>query len=333
TGLNNSKVESLNYSTQNIEKRVNLGNPGTKGNRSSYQTGKIVGGQPQGALDKINALPLYKSQYVVTDKIKNDLVKFRIGVIDNNNPKKKTYIHFRAFLGGFSDNYSATWNPLNYLGRGEKLYTYSGFDRQVSLSWTVAAQSKKELEPMYQKLNYLASSLAPDYTGNGFMKGNLAELTVGGYFYNQPGIITSMNLSISDDTPYEIAINDLGKQDRTLPELPMIVRVDNFNFIPIHNFRPALQDNAYGTAEEVYGDVNGFGDERFIALNGDKMKESLYGSSGLRDSLRQQQAAAEQERQKQATEAETQNAAARFIESLDNGLDETGETFDVSRIA
>ncbi len=255
--------------------RINMVDPTTSTrNLISYTNGSGLG-----PIDKVNARSLYKSD-TVSDVDTNDLVKFRIAIIDNQNPSLKTYVHFRAFLGGFSDSYSATWNPQNYLGRGEKLYTYSGFDRQVSLSWTVAAQSKEELIPMYKKLNYLASTLAPDYKGNGFMKGNLAELTVGGYFHNQPGIITSMNLSIADDTPYEIAINDLGDQDKTLAELPMIVRVDNFNFIPIHNFRPALQENTYGEENgDGTGDVTVFGDERFIGLNGDGRDESLYGKT------------------------------------------------------
>lgn len=269
--------------------RINMVDPTTSTrNLISYTKGSGLG-----PIDKVNARSLYKSD-TVSDVDTNDLVKFRIAIIDNQNPSLKTYIHFRAFLGGFSDNYSAGWNPQTYLGRGEKLYTYSGFDRQVSLSWTVAAQSKKELIPMYKKLNYLASTLAPDYKGNGFMKGNLAELTVGGYFHNQPGIITSMNLSIADDTPYEIAINDLGEQDKTLAELPMIVRVDNFNFIPIHNFRPALQENIYGEDNgDGTGDVSIFGSERFIGLNGDGMEESLYGGTPQQ---------AEQERQKQASQ-------------------------------
>ena len=269
--------------------RINMVDPTTSTrNLISYTKGSGLG-----PIDKVNARSLYKSD-TVSDVDTNDLVKFRIAIIDNQNPSLKTYVHFRAFLGGFSDNYSAGWNPQTYLGRGEKLYTYSGFDRQVSLSWTVAAQSKKELIPMYKKLNYLASTLAPDYKGNGFMKGNLAELTVGGYFHNQPGIITSMNLSIADDTPYEIAINDLGEQDKTLAELPMIVRVDNFNFIPIHNFRPALQENIYGEGNgDGTGDVSIFGGERFIGLNGDGMEESLYKETPQQ---------VEQERQKQATQ-------------------------------
>ena len=40
------------------------------------------------ALDKITAMPLYSSEAVTQDKqgFKNDLVKFRIGVVDNKGP-------------------------------------------------------------------------------------------------------------------------------------------------------------------------------------------------------------------------------------------------------
>ena len=53
-----------------------------------------------------------------------DLVKFRIAAIDNNNPLKKEFIHFRAYIDSFSDSYNATWNPQKYMGRGETFYKY-----------------------------------------------------------------------------------------------------------------------------------------------------------------------------------------------------------------
>lgn len=299
TGLNNSKVESLNYSTQNIEKRVNLGNPGTKGNRSSYQTGKIVGGQPQGALDKINALPLYKSQYVVTDKIKNDLVKFRIGVIDNNNPKKKTYIHFRAFIDDYSDSYNANWNSERYVGRGDAVYRYGGFDRSINLSWTVAAQSKDELIPMYQKLNYLASISAPDYSPYGYMRGNLITLTVGGWLHEQVGFIDGITYSVPQESPWEIAIPD-GKgtdvseggisKDPSVKEMPMIIKVSGFKFTPIQSFLPQIQQNQFaGGATSIKGMekaltngsfIKSFGNERYIQLsNGTDLEKDITGEA------------------------------------------------------
>jgi hypothetical protein len=278
--LNNSKILSNSPSylfedNKTIEGRVNLNNPANPNrNLISYTKGTGLG-----PVDKINALPIYKSENVTSNPIKNDLVKFRIAVIDNQDPKQKTFIHFRALLGSISDNYTANWNPVKYLGRGEEFFTYGGFGRTVSLDWTIAAQSKEELIPMYKKLNYLASTLAPDYSPNGYMKGNLVQLTVGGYFYEQPGIITSMNLSINDDTPYEVAINDEGRSDKSVKELPMIIRVTGFNFTPIHNFRPSLQNITTPMGNASLTDTNTYGNQRFIALaNGSGSLNNNYDS-------------------------------------------------------
>ena len=281
---------SLDYTTKNIESRVNLGDPGKRGNRSSY----TIGYQPSGsvltvegnsgyknALDKINAYPLYRSGEVTGDDTKNDLVKFRIGVISNENPNLKTYIHFRAFIDSFADNYSAEWGSQNYMGRGEKFYKYKGFDRKVSMSWTVAAQSKQELIPMYQKLNYLASVCAPDYSSNGYMQGNLITLTVGGYFQEQVGIMTSINFDIPQESPWEIAIPDSSNPtttggegnkistDPSVKEMPMIINVSGFSFIPIHDFVPRVQQNKFQKTNEDgigTGFIGEYGKEHYINL-------------------------------------------------------------------
>jgi hypothetical protein len=109
------------------------------------------------------------------------------------------------------------------------------------MGWTVAAQSKQELIPMYKKLNYLASSLTPYYTGKGYMAGNLVQLTVGGYLYETVGIINSLTYDIPEESPWEIGINDVGDYDSSVKELPHIIRVTNFSFTPIQNFIPSVQ--------------------------------------------------------------------------------------------
>ena len=269
---NGTKVETLDYTRpeNRIEGRVHLGNPGKRGvSRKNYQKGL---GE---ALDKLTALPLYKGPFQLGADKGNDLVKFRIGVIDNTNPSQKTFIHFRAFIDSMSDNYSAQWNNEKLMGRGEEFYKYNGFTRQVSLSWTVAAQSKQELIPMYQKLNYLASSLTPDYSNVGYMGGNLVSLTLGGYFYEQPGIITSMTLEVPSESPWEIGIpvNEGGtsmgvKSDKDVKELPHIIKVTGVNFIPIHTFTPQLQQNNYDGISAGDGKyISSFGKERYIALS------------------------------------------------------------------
>ena len=123
---------------------------------------------------------------------------------------------------------------------------------------------------MYQKLNYLASTLAPDYSNVGYMQGNLITLTMGGWFYEQPGLITGMSLEVPDDSPWDIALGPDGASDSTVKEMPMIIKVSGFNFIPIHNFVPRVQQNTFARtihqgAEENY--INSYGKERYLALN------------------------------------------------------------------
>lgn len=239
-------ADAPNYTGEyRLEERTSLGDPGnrTGKNLTSYTNGfDNSGAASSRSYDKINASEI--------DDENNDLVNFTIKAINNDDPTLTTDIQFRAFLNQISDNFSADWNPTKYIGRGENFYNYGGFDRKVSLSWTVAAQSKIELIPMYKKLNYLASLCAPDYSANGYMRGNLVRLTIGGYFYNQPGIITGFNYSMNEDnSTWEIGIDDVGENDESVKVLPHMIKVESFNFIPIHTFTPKKVESITDTQQ------------------------------------------------------------------------------------
>ncbi len=218
---------------KNIENRLSLGDPGKTRNVIKYSAG-------QEALDKINARPVYTATGPDHGRENhgNDLVKFSIGILQNDGNGKSNYIHFRALIEGFSDNYTANWSDTQYVGRGEKFYNYGGFSREISMGWTVYAQSKAELIPMYKKLNYLATSLAPDYSPGGFMRGSLARLTVGGYLYNQLGIIKGLTYTIPDESTWEIGIDENGGYDNSVKELAHMIKVSGFTFIPIQDKVP-----------------------------------------------------------------------------------------------
>ena len=128
---------------------------------------------------------------------------------------------------------------------------------------------------MYRKLNYLASTITPDYSATGYMRGNIVTLTIGGYLYEQPGIITSLNYTMNDEnSSWEIGIDSDGNEDTSVKQLPHVIKVSGFNFIPIHNFVPRLQQ--YDPEVVVYGP------ERYIALankNGDNWDVNLAGVS------------------------------------------------------
>ena len=279
---------SYSNSSNRIENRYKLGDPGIRSkNITNYVSGSSVEGKYL-PLDAITSYGLYKSKEA--DKI-SDLVNFRIGIIDNNLPNEKVYIHFRAFLDSMDDNYNAEWNDFKYMGRGESFYRYNGFSRTINLSWTVAAQSKQELIPMYHKLNYLASSLAPDYSANGYMRGNLATLTVGGYLYEQPGIIKSINYSVPQESPWEIGIDNIGVNDinngidRGVNQLPHMIKVTGFQFVPIHTFVPKLQQNGYLMDEGGGGELELFGKEKYISLKNEDGKDNYFPLNSLRQGV------------------------------------------------
>jgi hypothetical protein len=217
--------------------RVKLGKVDQRVNRSNYANPDEFGIYS----DLINRLELYKSPNQAGIDKTRDLIKFRFAVL---TPDDTTYLHFRAFLKEFNDNYSGNWNKFNYIGRAESFYTYENFDRSFSFSFTIAAQTRDEMAPLYRKIVYLASSTAPTYSDAGYMRGTLTRITIGDYFRELPGIIESVTYSWRDGYPWEITLNnpesvEEGEEgpDIDMQELPMVLDC-TINFKPIHKFTP-----------------------------------------------------------------------------------------------
>ena len=166
-----------------------------------------------------------------------DIIKFRIEFL-NNDTNTNEILAFRAYIDDFSDGMQARWNSYRYMGRGEDFYIYDGFTRDISVAFTIYAHSPAEMAPLYQKLNYLMSAFAPDYSSANKMRGNIGYLTVGDYIYQQPGVFTDIKLSGMLDTHWEIALNEPERgSDQNQYEIPKHIKV-NLSFKPIHNFLP-----------------------------------------------------------------------------------------------
>ena len=80
-----------------------------------------------------------------------------------------------------------------------------------------------------------------------------------------------INLEVPGESPWEIGIGEgTNQKDSSVKELPMIVKVTGFTFVPIHNFVPKIQRNFYGGNEDPkenkVGFVSKYGDERYIGL-------------------------------------------------------------------
>ena len=272
------------YPKQNKALRTGMGDPGQHityavdgVNRERNLFDYSIPAFDMEALDKITALKMYESEGPNHELPINDLCKFRIAVI-NNGPsegRKATYLHFRAYINGFTDNYAATWNDVQYVGRGNVFKNYSGFTRDIQMGFTIAATSKAELIPMFTKLNFLASSLAPDYSESGFMRGNMIRMTVGGYLYEVPGVLTTLTYTIPDDTTWEIGIDAEGKIDPSVKELPHRIEV-SLAFTPVENFLPSRQRLLY----DDDGVLTAVGNETFISLSNGRNNNYL-GENGI----------------------------------------------------
>jgi hypothetical protein len=231
-----SSVAKSDYEKFNITTRVKIGNPGARpANLRTNINDVFEPGQ-----DKINMSDIVQGR---TDAdgiggFERDLIKFAFETIINKDPSKTNATFFRAFLTGYNDNHNAEWAASRYTGRGENFYTYQGFDRVVNFNFKVAAQSKQEMRFLYRKLNYLLSTLYPDYNSAGFMRGNITKLTIGDLFVRTPGILESLQLNVDDQYAWEIAMDEPeGGSSSDMLETPQIMDV-GVQFKPILNTLP-----------------------------------------------------------------------------------------------
>ena len=208
--------------------------------------------------------PIYSSIAVAKDMQNSDFIKFWIARLDNNSTDgTKEYIHLRAYLSGLSDSFQAGFNSFKYVGRAETFQTYNSFDRSFSFSLKVAALSRVELVPLIQKVNRIASLTAPDYSSGGFMRSNIVYLTLGDYLDNVPGFIQSVNITIPDDTSFEIARDENGEPETTLvdgtevrtQQLPKYVEMQ-ISFKPIHSILPEVKGKFIGSNDTFLASSN-----------------------------------------------------------------------------
>jgi len=187
-------------------------------------------------IDKISAANIFQRKNLESlDSTFKDYIKFRIAVVDSENPLNDNVILFRALLDNLTDNYSGNWNSFKYNGRAEEFYVYDGFKRGINFGFKIHTQTRHEQRPLWRKLNYLVAQTAPEYK-NRRMRGVFSRLTIGDWMNEIPGFFTSVNLSWNTAYPWEIR-HDADGADRDLNEYPHILDV-SCEFQPVHNFAP-----------------------------------------------------------------------------------------------
>ena len=238
-----SFLAKSDYLTNNRQSTFGMSDPGLR-SKDVSDISALSSGTPS---DSINLSSIYKSNTVSSSLSDSDLIPFYFQVVNNDDPSQYEFIHFRAYLENFSDNFAGNWQSFKYSGRGENFYIYDSFQRTISFGFTIAIESRAEQSPQYQKINYLASLTSPDYAQNsGFMRGCFVKMTVGDYLQQVPGFLTSVNYTVANNIPWDIARGVDGKLLTNTKILPTVIST-NVNFTPVHSFVPKKGANFIST--------------------------------------------------------------------------------------
>ena len=161
----------------------------------------------------------------------SDTIPFGFRIIGGDS------MQFRAYLTTLSDSYSGQWNKTQMLGRPENFKSYNGFERNINLGFKIAAETRKDLLPLYRKINTLVSTTAPTFDQSGlFMRGTLVKVRVGDYLHNQICNVENVALSWALDYPWEVQLQ--GREtEKDVQVLPHILDV-SMTLGAIHNFVP-----------------------------------------------------------------------------------------------
>jgi len=182
--------------------------------------------------------------------------KLHAGTLDENpfTATKDDIIVFRAIITSLSDNFNASWNGFQLIGRGDQNYQYEGFSRELNVDFIVFATDRDEVKPIWRKLNALAGYTAPEYTNdsnNLGLVGPWMRITIGDLFNQQPVILKSISYSLMDnDTTWDINI----EKDPQMMQVPHKIQV-NLQFTPITDWLPQKGGKFYSLAKRHDGET------------------------------------------------------------------------------
>tara|TARA_B100000287_G_C20674716_1_gene794762 strand:- start:3817 stop:6369 length:2553 start_codon:yes stop_codon:yes gene_type:complete len=174
--------------------------------------------------------------------LESDLLPFYIKDMRDNS-----FIFFRAYIEGLTENVSADWNEETFVGRSESVFTYTKANRDISFSLKVYAHTQEELDMIYRKINRLTSLCYPDYqTDNiNFMgkmrpKPPITKLRLGELYGKANkelgGFIKSLTYSFPENSTWET------QRGKRVPKHAII----SITYQVIHDRTPNMDTNFIG---------------------------------------------------------------------------------------
>ena len=225
------RAEKENWGTNNINTRVNFGNPGGNPIEANRKTDRIEWWKTAtegDRFDKVNA------SEIGADDI-NDLVHLWFQAEGGSK------VQFRGTAKGITETFSPSWDSIKYNGRADQAYKYTTFERSLSFNFQVYATSRIDMKPIWTKLQYLSTMTMPQYGEENGYQGTLVRFRLGSLYNGKLAFIESLSYNMSDETPWEISM--LGSNE-PIGELPMGIDV-SIGLKILGDNRPQLAQTVY----------------------------------------------------------------------------------------
>jgi hypothetical protein len=165
--------------------------------------------------------PYYKGQekYVPYTQTKQDVLannKYDIISLAING------IRLLGTITGLADNTTPSYTDVKPVGSGFKFYLYDSWEREISFKFQMYADNKEQLDLIWKKAENIKKLTLPTPKGQLGVFGKLISLKIGNIINSSYGFLTTCNLTVSDDSPWEITT---GSQKPFLFEMDITYKV------------------------------------------------------------------------------------------------------------
>jgi hypothetical protein len=212
----------------------------------------------------------------VFDRYDSDIMTVVFRGVDPFSQNEERWL-FSAYMTGFRDNFDATWNDINYIGRSETFYVYSKFRRSVSFNLRIPCFNRTQLFEKHRALGQLASTTAGRYSGEtNALGGVLLRLNVGSYLVGEYATLNSLNYTVPDDTNWDIT-----------PEARLAMYIEaSFSFNIVHQKLPQYLPSKDNPTAGFFGYLQNSvpGDAEFLQIpNRDKAQQQAINDTFITD--------------------------------------------------
>lgn len=147
---------SLGAITSEAAKALNAPSMDHTVKKSSLKYGGIYGkSNPAENSDRISTEDREKFE----DVLESEYVPFYIHDVRTNE-----IVSFHAFLASLSDSYTASYDPIEGMGRVESGKIYKSTNRKLDFSFWLVSTSPEDFDSMWLKINKLTTLLYPQYS-------------------------------------------------------------------------------------------------------------------------------------------------------------------------